>query len=459
MMVSASFLLCLHGVSFSNLFAVLSVLFGRGAPVIQNEGNMRFREIVESRKVEYSQAQRRNVKDTIARQISQEVARRGGKFVSRVTTLKERKRLGAPEDAAVWVIVDEEVAVEKCKQTLREKLYDRADKSPVDASPSPVLQGESTPKPRSEDSRRAASAPSNVPQPNWGVLSATMSDQGPVSSGSMPSFGQGRQIASLLGSRSDQMALLTQMQRDHITASFEYQQLTSGPNVNNGHTLALLQNVLDRDLQRIQDIGSFSSQQQHLAKSPGSNIDPLAEDMLRRHEAGRAIRSRQQIAFLAQQAMDRQPQPAPEIPAHPNFGPQHRAGLEPNLAYPLLQNAFGLIPHTTPPPLAPVLPSAAGLCASLYQFQSPPSGSGGEIDLQFLALLGQRQNQDSLLATAIAAGISSRQSNPAANDAIPNQASKQNVGAETSLPSEEEASATGDPKPSARKKRKLLTEV
>ena len=55
----------------------------------------------------------------------QEVANRQGKFVRRVATIDERRYLGAPEDSPVWVVTDISIALEKTKQTLRERLYVR----------------------------------------------------------------------------------------------------------------------------------------------------------------------------------------------------------------------------------------------------------------------------------------------------------------------------------------------
>jgi len=389
--------------------------------VIQNKGNIRFRELVQSRKTEYFQSNTHKAKDTVARQVNQAVARLGGKFLSRVATLVERKRLGAPENAAVWVVVDDETALDKTKQTLREKPYIRA------APLSPGAQSESAPTARSEDSHPSPSAPSN------GVVSGTRTDQGLFSSGSVPSVSPGVQIASLLAPEFDQMALLTRMQRDHSTsAAFPYQQLMSRPYANNFHQLALLQDVVDRDLQRIRDIAPYPPQQQQHLPAPGNN-DHLAADMLRRHGLARAIRLQQQVKSLERQGMQMQAQQH-ETLLRQSFGPRHLlAGLNPNF-----------IPHTMPS-LGNILPGVAGLYEPHYQ---PASGLGG-IDPRYLAFL-QRQ-------PAAAGTTPTHQSNP--NDQrqteAPNQqASKRKAGVGKSH-SSETSSISSKSNPSAQKKPKL----
>ena len=102
-------------------------MLGRGSPAIQHIGNIRFRELVQSRKGEYARAHRHSEKDEIARRIVQEVTNRNGKFVRRVATMDERRYLGAPEGTPVWAVADISVALEKTKQTLREKGYFRPD--------------------------------------------------------------------------------------------------------------------------------------------------------------------------------------------------------------------------------------------------------------------------------------------------------------------------------------------
>jgi hypothetical protein len=97
------------------------ILLGRGAPIINYEGNVRFRALVSTRKAEYVSTGRHQVKDDIARQIIQEIERRNGKFLKKVECEAESQRLGIDEDTKAWTIVDDDVAIEKVKQALRDK--------------------------------------------------------------------------------------------------------------------------------------------------------------------------------------------------------------------------------------------------------------------------------------------------------------------------------------------------
>jgi hypothetical protein len=98
------------------------ILMGRGAPIINYEGNVRFRELVRTRKVDYVNTTRHQVKDEIARCILQEIKRRDGHFLRRIDSEGELRRLGISEEATkAWIIVDNDVALEKVKQALRDK--------------------------------------------------------------------------------------------------------------------------------------------------------------------------------------------------------------------------------------------------------------------------------------------------------------------------------------------------
>lgn len=97
------------------------ILMGRGAPIINYEGNVRFRELVRTRKAEYVHTTRHQVKDEIARGILQEIKHRGGHFLRRIDSETEMRQLGISEGTKAWVIVDNDVAIEKVKQALRDK--------------------------------------------------------------------------------------------------------------------------------------------------------------------------------------------------------------------------------------------------------------------------------------------------------------------------------------------------
>ena len=84
-------------------------------------GNRRFRQLVTTRKPEYTAATRQQQKHAIATQVVDEIHRRGGRFLQKITDPGEARSLGAPEGQASWKVVAEDVAVEKAKQALRDK--------------------------------------------------------------------------------------------------------------------------------------------------------------------------------------------------------------------------------------------------------------------------------------------------------------------------------------------------
>ena len=97
------------------------ILFGRGAPIINYEGNVRFRALVSTRKKEYNSTGRHQIKDEIARQIVMEVKRRNGRFLRKLESDDEARQLGTTEGEPAWTIAEEDVILEKVKQALRDK--------------------------------------------------------------------------------------------------------------------------------------------------------------------------------------------------------------------------------------------------------------------------------------------------------------------------------------------------
>ena len=108
----------------------VDILLGRGAPIIKHPGNVRFRELVRSRKAEYRRTSQNTGKDLIARELMQEIASRNGRFLRQIDTIEEALALGVPEGVKAWRIADDEVVLQKVKQTLRDRDYVRADDSP-----------------------------------------------------------------------------------------------------------------------------------------------------------------------------------------------------------------------------------------------------------------------------------------------------------------------------------------
>jgi len=87
---------------------------------------VRFRELVRSRKEEYSQMVHYTGKDKIARELMQEIASRNGRFLRKIDSVEEARALGVPAGVRqAWRLADDTVALEKVKQTLRDREYVR----------------------------------------------------------------------------------------------------------------------------------------------------------------------------------------------------------------------------------------------------------------------------------------------------------------------------------------------
>ena len=134
------------------------VVLGRGAPVLKLTGNQRFRQLVAVDKAEYKASGRHAVKEEIAERIYNTITvERGGKFLRRVESKKEKRQLGisaVQSEAAVWVVVDKDTAYTKIKQALREQQPSTSRASPGE------LQRKST----SKQERQRKSRPSSASQ-------------------------------------------------------------------------------------------------------------------------------------------------------------------------------------------------------------------------------------------------------------------------------------------------------
>lgn len=107
--------------SFVTVLQPNDVIMGRGAPTIQYKGNIMFRELISTRKVEYMKAGRHRIKRDIARQILDEINRRGGRFLRKVDNRAEARALGVPPGEHAWVVANEAEVIEKVKQALRDR--------------------------------------------------------------------------------------------------------------------------------------------------------------------------------------------------------------------------------------------------------------------------------------------------------------------------------------------------
>ena len=96
------------------------VQLGRGRPVVTSEGNQRFRALILRYKPEYSSSNRHAHKDAVARKILSIISDRGGKFLRKVESVADRKKLGLEDGVDAWEVADEETSISKVKQALRE---------------------------------------------------------------------------------------------------------------------------------------------------------------------------------------------------------------------------------------------------------------------------------------------------------------------------------------------------
>jgi len=107
------------------------VLLGRGAPAIYNTGNVRFRALAQKRRDSYNNAPRRSEKDKIARELMQEVAKRGGRFLRKIESAEEGGDASLGEGFKAWKVADQTVIADKIKQTLRCKELSPGDPAKV----------------------------------------------------------------------------------------------------------------------------------------------------------------------------------------------------------------------------------------------------------------------------------------------------------------------------------------
>jgi hypothetical protein len=97
------------------------VLFGRGSGPNDNEGNIRFRDLVAQRKSEYMATNHRQTKAKIAKEIVDQVFLCGGRFLKKIEPA-EAASLGLPDTCGrdVYQVVGDDTVMEKAKQALRQ---------------------------------------------------------------------------------------------------------------------------------------------------------------------------------------------------------------------------------------------------------------------------------------------------------------------------------------------------
>lgn len=153
------------------------VLFGRGLPIFKHPGNVKFHQIVVSKKTEYLASSQHEPKKRIAHQIINKIRASGGRFLRELKTPEEAQELGivvANQGEKVWLIVGEKEIDAKVKQALREGeagrhwLQHNDISSTSSTIPSNLLEGEPNQfLPMSHPSNmRTAFDPSSIPIEN-----------------------------------------------------------------------------------------------------------------------------------------------------------------------------------------------------------------------------------------------------------------------------------------------------
>mmetsp|Transcript_9756 Transcript_9756/g.12870 ORF Transcript_9756/g.12870 Transcript_9756/m.12870 type:complete len:223 (+) Transcript_9756:325-993(+) len=112
-----------YAFSTNNLVTVsmlrpFDVLLGRGGGPNDNEGNVRFRQLIARRRFEYNSTTHRFTKAKIAEEVVQVVLAVGGRFLKRAGI--SEKQYGYPVEGEVWTGASEAVILEKVKQALRQ---------------------------------------------------------------------------------------------------------------------------------------------------------------------------------------------------------------------------------------------------------------------------------------------------------------------------------------------------
>lgn len=97
------------------------VLFGRGSGPIQFAGNKQFRRLAAERKEEYIATSKHKEKRRIAKELLDHIHSLGGRFLQLKEYREKEGGGGNIVEDGIWMVAESKVAIEKCKQTLREK--------------------------------------------------------------------------------------------------------------------------------------------------------------------------------------------------------------------------------------------------------------------------------------------------------------------------------------------------
>jgi len=142
------------------------VLCGRGSGPNDHQGNIKFRGLVATRKDEYLGTNNRQRKAQIAHDIVGEVrnAKPPGRFLKKLDSATARRH-GFTRGADVYCVVNEDTALEKAKQALRQNRGDKVSESASSAKTNDNTVSASPGKPsaRNGSPMRPVSAHSDVP--------------------------------------------------------------------------------------------------------------------------------------------------------------------------------------------------------------------------------------------------------------------------------------------------------
>lgn len=105
---------------------------GRGRGAAKFIGNKRFRDLIKLHKAEYNSCDKHNSKVSIAFHVRNVIRERGGRFLELVNTNNGQPARSVIE-TGVWKIAREDVAIERCKQSLREKELTQEQKNKIRA--------------------------------------------------------------------------------------------------------------------------------------------------------------------------------------------------------------------------------------------------------------------------------------------------------------------------------------
>ena len=115
------------------------VLFGRGSGPNDHEGNIKFRDMVASRKSEYLATNHRQTKAKIAKEIVDSVFACNGRFLKKLEP-PEVQELGFDTRNDYYTLVDDDTIMEKAKQALRQNREKGSSTTQGSLSPKPNRQ-------------------------------------------------------------------------------------------------------------------------------------------------------------------------------------------------------------------------------------------------------------------------------------------------------------------------------